>query len=166
MSGQACLELLNAASVVIFDADNTLRRTVVPDQPCPHGPDEWVLMPNVVDVLRGVAWERVRCAVASNQDHVGYGLLSRDTALALLQQLVAAATDGRARDPVIRFCAHRLEDRCDCRKPAPGLLLDVLATLRVEPTDAVFVGDDPVDRAAARAAGVRFVWAAELFGWR
>lgn len=164
MSAGALLDALNAASVVIFDADNTLRRTLVPDQPCPHARGEWELMPNVADVLRGVAWERVRCAVASNQDHIGYGLLSHAMARELFRDLVSEATCGRARDPVIRYCAHRLEEACDCRKPAPGLLLDILGTLHARPGDAVFVGDHRVDEAAARAAGIPFVWAQELFG--
>jgi phosphoglycolate phosphatase len=43
------------------------------------------------------------------------------------------------------------------RKPDPGPLLRVAALLGVAPADAIFVGDTAVDRAAARAAGMRFV---------
>lgn len=164
MSAGTLLGALNGASVVIFDADDTLRRTLVAGQPCPHAPGEWELMPNVAEVLRGVAWDRVRCAIASNQDHVGYGLLSRDLALTLFRDLISAATEGRAHDPIVRFCPHRLEEPCGCRKPAPGMLLDILATLRLDPTRAVFVGDHSVDEAAAHAAHIRFIGAQELFG--
>lgn len=43
------------------------------------------------------------------------------------------------------------------RKPDPGPILRAAALLGVAPADAIFVGDTAVDRAAARAAGMRFV---------
>lgn len=42
-------------------------------------------------------------------------------------------------------------------KPAPDVLLAAAQRLGVEPADGVRVGDTEIDRAAARAAGVRFV---------
>jgi HAD superfamily hydrolase (TIGR01509 family) len=42
-------------------------------------------------------------------------------------------------------------------KPAPDLLLACLERARVDAAAAVFVGDTPVDRAAAAAAGVSYV---------
>jgi phosphoglycolate phosphatase len=43
------------------------------------------------------------------------------------------------------------------RKPAPDMLLAALARLGVAPTEALYVGDMPIDVATARAAGVP-VW--------
>ena len=48
---------------------------------------------------------------------------------------------------------------CGFAKPDPRILHVALDALRVAPRHAVYVGDDPAtDGAAARAAGVRFVW--------
>lgn len=154
--------------LVIFDADDTLRRTIVPGQPCPRAPHEWELLPGVREVLGAVDWEGsgVRVGVASNQDQVGYGLIEAAMADRLLRDLVLAATDGRVRDPVIRYCPHVPEVVCDCRKPAPGMLLSILAECGVDPADTLFVGDAPSDAEAARRAGVRFVHATALFGPR
>jgi len=41
------------------------------------------------------------------------------------------------------------------RKPAPDPVLRCLAGLGAAPSEALFVGDSPVDHAAARAAGIR-----------
>jgi histidinol-phosphate phosphatase family protein len=152
--------------VIVFDADDTLRCTTVPGQPCPHGPGEWRLMPGVREVLSALPWwpDGPRLAVASNQDHVGYGLLSAALAERLLRDAVLAATDGRVLDPLITFCPHPIEAGCGCRKPAPGLLVQVLDTLGVAPDQALFVGDADVDAGAAAAAGVPFRWAWDFFG--
>lgn len=159
-------ELLAGVRLVIFDADGTLRRTTVPGQPCPHGSDEWELLPGVRECLTSMDWHHGALAlgVASNQDHVGYGLLERNLAHTLLRDMIVAATNGAVRDPEIRFCPHRLDVSCDCRKPAPGMLLDIMRARHVAPAETLFVGDAHVDEQAARAAGVQFAWAGEFFG--
>ncbi|HKO15342.1 MAG TPA: HAD-IIIA family hydrolase [Gemmatimonadaceae bacterium] len=158
--------LLDHVRLLIFDADGTLRRTTVSGRPCPHAPDEWELLPGVRDTLATVDWTArgIRLGIASNQDHVGYGLLAGMMAERLLRDALDAATDGRVRDPLIRFCPHRLDVACACRKPAPGLLLALLHAARVQREETLFVGDATVDAEAARRAGVRFHWAHEVFG--
>jgi HAD superfamily hydrolase (TIGR01549 family) len=48
---------------------------------------------------------------------------------------------------------------CGYAKPDPRILHVALDAMRLSPRHAVYVGDDPaVDGAAARAAGVPFVW--------
>jgi putative hydrolase of the HAD superfamily len=48
---------------------------------------------------------------------------------------------------------------CGFAKPDPRILHVALEAIGVAPRHAVYVGDDPAtDGAAARAAGVRFVW--------
>ncbi len=147
----------------IFDADGTLRRTTVPGQVCPHAPDEWELLSGVRERLARIDWDQVALGVASNQDHVGYGWLTEAQCRALLEEMVHQATGGRALQFQVRFCPHVLEVPCSCRKPAPGMLLDLLSHFRIRPEEALFVGDAPSDKAAAHAAGVPFQPAAEFF---
>lgn len=155
--------MIENLDLLIFDADGTLRRTLVPGQPCPRAPDQWELLPNVRETLSRFDWSRITFALASNQDQVGYGLFTWTMAERLLRDLAHAATSGACRDPVIRFCAHRLEIACDCRKPAPGMLLDILRASGTPAVRALYVGDQDVDRRAAQSAGIRFAWARDFF---
>jgi D-glycero-D-manno-heptose 1,7-bisphosphate phosphatase len=149
----------------VFDADGTLRRTLVAGQPCPHAPEEWALMPRVREVLARIPWgpEGPWLGIASNQDHVGYGLVAEDVCRDMLEALGRAATGGRAVVHVA-FCPHVLEVACGCRKPAPGLLLALMARFGVGPEQTLFVGDAESDAGAAAAAGVAFQWAEAFFG--
>jgi histidinol-phosphate phosphatase family protein len=52
-------------------------------------------------------------------------------------------------------CPHGPDDGCDCRKPAPGLILRAARELGVEPARCVVIGDIGADVEAARAAGAR-----------
>jgi len=55
------------------------------------------------------------------------------------------------------YCFHKPEDECDCRKPAPGLLLKALAAAaaRGPATERWMVGDAARDVAAGRRAGCK-----------
>lgn len=160
-------DVLTSYRLVVFDADNTLRETVIPGKPCPHGPGEWVLRPGVRQVLQEVVWDDGRgphLGLASNQDHVAYGLVSLEMARSLLRDLAAAATGRVPPEPALQLCPHPLDGACACRKPEPGMLLNIMSYYGVEPADTLFVGDAEVDREAAGRAGTSFMWASDLFG--
>jgi D-glycero-D-manno-heptose 1,7-bisphosphate phosphatase len=166
--------------LVIFDADGTLRRTTVPGQPCPNGPDEWEVMPNVRKTLLRVLvtaprfgeWEMVRgIGVASNQGGVGLGYLTAEMAAGLLGDLVAAVYPvmdreafGRVRARVI-MCPHAPDAGCGCRKPQPGMLWWLMGHYGAAPPTTLYVGDMESDQEAASYAGCHFMWAKDFFGW-
>jgi len=62
----------------------------------------------------------------------------------------------------IRYCPHHPEgvapgyaQRCDCRKPAPGMILDLMAHWPVDPARSGVIGDKDSDLAAGAAAGLQ-----------
>jgi D-glycero-D-manno-heptose 1,7-bisphosphate phosphatase len=157
---------LDGVDMIVFDADNTLRRTLVPDLPCPHRPGDWELIPDVPDTLARIAWRPngLVFAIASNQDHVGYNLIAESTALDLLRALAHAAIGDAAAHALIRFCPHPADAHCRCRKPEPGMLLGLCEDTGIAPAATLFVGDATSDRDCAVRAGTRFATAAQFFG--
>lgn len=155
--------------LVIFDADDTLRRTLVPGQPCPRAPHEWELIPGVANRLRSMQWARDAdgpwLGVASNQDQIAYGHLSEQMARSLLRTMISDATGHVPPDAAIQLCPHALEIPCDCRKPAPGMLLLIMRHYGVTPGATLFVGNADSDREAARRAGTSFAHPRDFFGW-
>jgi D-glycero-D-manno-heptose 1,7-bisphosphate phosphatase len=161
-------EIFRRYRLFIFDADDTLRRTTVPGQPCPRRQDQWILLPGVRRKLADVRWNQRGypvLGIASNQDQVGYGHLSFETARGLLRDLARSAARVEPPDAALQLCPHTLELDCGCRKPAPGMLLAIMTHYGMGPQQTVFVGDQAVDRAAAARAGCAFIWAAEFFDW-
>jgi D-glycero-D-manno-heptose 1,7-bisphosphate phosphatase len=51
------------------------------------------------------------------------------------------------------FCPHGPDDGCDCRKPKPGLLLDIAVRLRTDLRGVPAIGDSLRDIQAATAVG-------------
>ena len=61
----------------------------------------------------------------------------------------------------VRFCPHHPDAavpeyrcRCNCRTPAPGLILEAAEILGIDLTQSVMVGDKQGDMQAAKAAGI------------
>jgi len=110
----------------------------------------------------GRALKRLRdagylCVLITNQSPVGRGIFTREWLAAmhewLLDQLRA---EGGGLDD-IEYCPHRPDERCDCRKPRPGMLLRAIAKHGVDPRRSFMVGDKESDVAAGKAAGVRTI---------
>jgi D-glycero-D-manno-heptose 1,7-bisphosphate phosphatase len=64
----------------------------------------------------------------------------------------------------VYYCPHHPDAEipeyridCDCRKPKPGMLLRGIAEFDADPNRCFFLGDQPTDMQAAKAAGVRGV---------
>jgi histidinol-phosphate phosphatase family protein len=122
-----------------------------------------VLMPHVPARL---AAERLRfdaCFIVSNQARIGRGEITEAEVL----RRFGWANDHLGRPFADwRFCPHDDADGCACRKPRPGMFLDLARVWAVDLAASTHVGDSPKDREAAAAAGVgTFVWAKDFFGW-
>ncbi len=151
----------------VFDADGTLRRTTVPGLPCPNGPGEWELIPGVRERLARIEWGEggARFGVATNQGGVGLGYMTLAAARSLVEEMVLAAFGVPAPPGSVEICPHAPHWGCGCRKPRPGMLLNLMRRFSVAPGETLYVGDMDRDEGAARAAGTRFMWAHEFFGW-
>jgi histidinol-phosphate phosphatase family protein len=136
-------------AAVLLDRDGTL----VEDVPYNGDPAAVRPMPGAREALDRLRAAGVRLAVVSNQSGIARGLISeRD------MRAVNARID-ELLGPLERWlvCPHGPDERCACRKPAPGLILRAAEALRVAPADCVVVGDIGADMEAARAAGARAI---------
>jgi len=161
---------LSGIKLIIFDADGTLRRTTVEGQPCPNKDGEWELMPGVKERLAEFDWGspadgKTACGIVSNQAGVALGYLAAEMAGRLLYKMFVKAFGFNPYPGDILMCIHAPDEGCRCRKPAPGLLEDLMDMYGVQPQETLFVGDMDSDCEAATNAGCRFMWAKDFFGW-
>lgn len=103
------------------------------------------------------------CFIVSNQGRIGRGEIAEAEVLRrfawLNERLGGPFTDWR-------LCPHVDADGCACRKPRPGMFLDIAARHDVDRARSTHVGDSDSDRAAAIAAGLgRFIPAHAFFDW-
>lgn len=132
--------------LVIFDADGTL--TPQRDGSC--GPFEQRLLPGVAEKCAELRAGGAVFGIASNQS-------TRRPAEEVNAQLEWTAEQiGVA--PEMAWCAMGM-----CRKPDPGVLLEIMRLANIAPERTLFVGDQDTDRQAAENAGCDFAWSGEYF---
>jgi histidinol-phosphate phosphatase family protein len=122
-----------------------------------------VLQANVPATLARVRAAYGACFIVSNQARVSKGEITEAEVIrrfAWANQHLGGVFTGW------RICPHDDADGCACRKPRPGMFLELAAAHGLDLAASTHVGDSEKDREAAAAAGIgRFVWAADFFGW-
>ncbi|MBI1879792.1 MAG: D-glycero-beta-D-manno-heptose 1,7-bisphosphate 7-phosphatase [Chloroflexi bacterium] len=93
--------------------------------------------------------------VVTNQAAIGRGMVSADVVEAIHQRMVAEITTWGGRIDRVIYCPHRPEDRCDCRKPKPGMLLQAAQELNLDLSRSYLVGDAASDIQAGQQVGCR-----------
>lgn len=113
----------------------------------PSSRAEVEILPGVPEALIRLKHAGYALVVVTNQPDVARGLTTRET-------VDAIHADMRRRLPLdeIRTCLHDDADRCACRKPSPGMLLDPPV---YDVAASVIVGDRWRDIEAGRRAGCR-----------
>lgn len=118
-------------------------------------PEEWKPIPGSLEAIARLNQWGWRVVVASNQSGVGRGLFGMDTLNAINDRMVKALAQVGGRLDAIFFCPHAADSTCDCRKPKPGLLLQIGERFNVDLDGVPVVGDSLRDLQAAVAAGAR-----------
>jgi|SRR5581483_5684641 histidinol-phosphate phosphatase family protein len=119
------------------------------------------LMPGVAERLAPIRDHLI--FVVSNQAGIKRGRLRSEAverAMSELDERLGGILTGW------QFCPHDDGDGCECRKPRGGMILELAQMYGVDLPGSTMVGDQEIDAAAARAAGVgHFIFAKDFFGW-
>ena len=112
---------------------------------------EWI--PGAVEGAVALARAGFVLAVVSNQRGIARGLLTSATLGEIENEIQSALAPHGVRVESFRYCPHELDAGCDCRKPRPGMLIDVANELHVDLPNSWMIGDSETDVEAGRAAG-------------
>ncbi len=150
-----------ADRAIFLDKDGTLINNV------PYNVDPALieLAPGVIKGLPGLRRAGYRLVLITNQSGVARGYFQE----ADLRTLFAGLNDHLYRQSRVRldgfyFCPHHVDGTvkryrvaCNCRKPAPGLLLQAAREMNIDLKDSWFIGDILDDVEAGHRAGVQTV---------
>lgn len=141
----------SAERLVILDRDGVINRD---SDDYVKSIDEWIPYPTAILAIARLTRAGWTVAIATNQSGIARGYYD-ETALAemhaALARLVHEASGEIAH---IAWCPHGPDDGCDCRKPLPGLLVQIRDALGLESlAGSWMVGDSLRDLQAGDALG-------------
>jgi D-glycero-D-manno-heptose 1,7-bisphosphate phosphatase len=93
--------------------------------------------------------------VVSNQRGVARGLVSLETLRSIEGRIQGDLRPLGVQIEAFRYCMHDIEASCVCRKPAPGLILELAGELELDLGRSWMIGDSETDVTTGRRAGCR-----------
>ena len=137
---------------VFLDRDGVINRAIVRDGK-PYPPaclDELDILPGVQEALQKLHAANYLLIVVTNQPDVARGIAKREDVEAINAYLASQL-------PIDDFktCYHDSEDKCKCRKPLPGALIEAAQEHNIDLSKSFMVGDRWRDVEAGASAGCR-----------
>ncbi|MBN2437008.1 MAG: HAD family hydrolase [Deltaproteobacteria bacterium] len=150
----------NRRAAVFLDRDGTINEEVGYIDRM----EKLQLIPGAAEAIRLINQSGMKTVVITNQSGIARGFFDEEfveKTHAYLRDILRA--EGALID-AFYFCPHHPKEGraeylkiCDCRKPAPGMLLRAAKELRIDPNHSYMVGDTLWDIEAGVRAGTRGV---------
>jgi D-glycero-D-manno-heptose 1,7-bisphosphate phosphatase len=116
-------------------------------------PEEWIAVPGALEAVSRLNHAGWHVVVATNQSGIGRGMIDMSSVNAVHAHMMRKLQTLGGRIDAVFFCPHTAQDNCACRKPMPGMMLDIGRRYGVDLATVPMVCDTLRDLQAAQAAG-------------
>lgn len=155
-------------AAVFVDRDGVLNALVpgpVSGEPeSPLDPEQVALLPGAAGAIRRLRDAGYVVVGVSNQPAAAKGVVEMSVLESVHRRVLDLLEHDGGHLDTFRLCFHHPEGvvpdltrTCDCRKPAPGMLLDAAVEFMLDVESSWMIGDTDADVAAGSAAGCRTV---------
>lgn len=114
--------------------------------------EEWRPIEGSLEAIARLNHRGYTVAVASNQSGLARGYFNIEALTAMHKKMDDKLAKIGGRVDAIFYCPHAPKDGCSCRKPKPGMLLEIGQRFNVSLKDVIFIGDSVTDIKAASNA--------------
>ena len=113
------------------------------------------LIPTVVEGLKKLTKAGVPIIIVTNQSGVARGYFTEETLSRIHTELIKILKKQGVSILDIFYCPHMPDAECDCRKPAPGLLLRASKKHGIDLSKSYMMGDRMMDIELAHRANAK-----------
>ena len=142
MSGAKTV-ILDRDGVINFDSPQYIKSAA-----------EFLPIPGSIEAIARLYKEGFKIYVATNQAGLAKGKFEQEALDAMHRKLNTLVNEAGAKIEHIFYCPHHPDENCRCRKPKPGMLLEIIEHAGIPVGEIDFVGDSIKDIEAAYAANV------------
>jgi D-glycero-D-manno-heptose 1,7-bisphosphate phosphatase len=137
-------------NLIILDRDGTINED---SDDYIKSPDEWIPLPGSIEAIGRLSRAGYQVVIATNQSGIARGYYDMDTLNRIHARMIDKVTEQGGKIDGIFICPHGPDDKCECRKPKPGLYVEIGKRLNSNLNGVFAVGDSVRDIVAARDAG-------------
>jgi D-glycero-D-manno-heptose 1,7-bisphosphate phosphatase len=107
--------------------------------------EEWRPIEGSLEAIARLNHSGYTVAVASNQSGLARGYFDIEALIDMHKKMDDMLAKIGGRVDAIFYCPHGPDDGCSCRKPRPGMLLEIGQRFNVPLEEVVFIGDSVTD---------------------
>ena len=116
-------------------------------------PQEWLPIKGSLQAVADLTALGFTIAVATNQSGVSRGYYDLETLEKIHGKMCSLIAEKGGCIDKIWYCTHLPSQGCSCRKPEPGMLLNIADYYQVDLSEVYFIGDRVTDIQAGLKAG-------------
>ena len=116
-------------------------------------PDEWNAIPGSLEAIAKLNRAGYSVVIATNQAGIERKLFNMTTLNEIHTKMYKALREVGGQIKAIFYCPCLEGPACACRKPKPGMLIDIAKRFNADPASIAFIGDSLRDLQAAVSAG-------------
>ena len=136
--------ILDRDGVINYESDSYIK-----------SPDEWLPIPGSLKAIADLNASGFNVLIATNQSGIARGLYDAQVLDLIHKKLMEELALVGGYITEIFYCPHHPYDQCRCRKPKPGLLLQMSKKYPINLSETYFIGDSLRDIEAGQQAGCK-----------
>ena len=140
--------------IMILDRDGILNEKMEPRKYL-SSLDQLVYEKGYIEIFKALGSLGYNFVIASNQPGIATGQVAPEFLSGLHRKMTDDLRAVGVNILAFYVCKHHWDDNCECRKPKPGLLHQIVSDFNLAPNSIYFVGDEEKDMLAAESAGVK-----------
>lgn len=136
---------------VFFDRDGTL----IVDKHYLKDPNEIEYFKDTFSVLKELQKKNYLLFIVTNQSGISRGFFTVEDMHRIHDKILEDFKSHGINIAEIAFCPHSPEDHCNCRKPKPKLIHDLIEKYSIDKSKSFMVGDKEIDLECGKNAGIK-----------
>ncbi len=135
---------------VFLDRDGVINKVIYRDgmPTSPRNIGEFEFEAGVENALKRLSAAGFKLFVVTNQPELARGLLTKESLCMMTERIVSILNIDE-----VRICPHDNNDGCGCRKPRPGMLVELAYKYELSLKASYIVGDTWKDSRAGSSVG-------------
>lgn len=149
---QLAAESTRPSKLIILDRDGVINHD---SEQFIKSPEEWRAIPGSLEAIARLNHAGYRVVIATNQSGIGRGLFDFGTLISINEKMHKQLAQVGGRIDALFYCPHTADSNCECRKPKPGMFIEIGQRFGVALTGVPCIGDGLRDLLAADTVGAQ-----------
>ena len=139
---------------VFLDRDGVINKKP-PEQDYVKKWEEFFMLPGIPTAMKKIKDLGYIVIVITNQRGVSRGLMSEQIVNDIHRRINNELKKFGTSIDAFYWCKHSYEDKCNCRKPAPGLIFNAAKDFNIDLKNSFMIGDTKLDYECGKNAKIK-----------